>query len=256
MPNYPARGTEIDCFPLLNVSTMTCFGIDAFGDGYPSCADMRQKADRTQQPRGVVDQMEKRSKRENAEQHRQQHHQLVGLLVHEVLCAEREHQCEYEEPDGVFDDAIAQQRRCDQPRLDKSAVVVSVGPLSSGHGGCFWHAEAHRRFRWLLDQRRDAFNSEYSRPVTYRRSGADRHRLSLHFRPTRSSKSSSATTCQNCRQSTAFTFSDPRGMGAALRRHQRNWIGLTSVRSRRICRLCRRGCSIGANCLLSEIRDV
>ena len=75
---------------------------------------MGQKADRAQQPRGVVDQMEKRSKRENAEHHRQ-HHQLVDFLC-EVLGAEREHQCKYEEPDGVFDDAIAQQRRCDQSR--------------------------------------------------------------------------------------------------------------------------------------------
>ena len=92
---------------------MTCFGIDAFGHGYPGGADMGQKADRAQQPRGVVDQMEERSKRENAKQHRQQHYQLVDFLIHEVLCAEREHQCKYEEPDGVFDDAIAQQRRCD-----------------------------------------------------------------------------------------------------------------------------------------------
>ena len=49
---------------------------------------------------------------------------------------------------------------------------------------------------------------------------------------------------------------DPRGMGAALRQHQRKRIGLASTRSRRVCRPCRRRCSIGANCLLSETRGV
>ena len=49
---------------------------------------------------------------------------------------------------------------------------------------------------------------------------------------------------------------DPRGMGTALRQHQGKRIGLASARSRRICRPCRRRCSIGENCLLSEIRSV
>ena len=46
MANYPARGTEIDYFTLLDFSTVTYFGIDAFGHSYSGSADMGQKADR------------------------------------------------------------------------------------------------------------------------------------------------------------------------------------------------------------------
>ena len=69
--NHPGRRTELDAFPFLNVGAVTQFGIDAFGHGHPGGADMSQKADRAQQPRGVVDQMEERSERGNTEQGRQ-----------------------------------------------------------------------------------------------------------------------------------------------------------------------------------------
>ena len=69
----------------------------------------------------------------------------------------------------------------------------------------------------------------------------------LLFQPIRSSKSSSPRIASSLRR---LRSRDPRGVGAALRQHQRNRIGLTSPRSRRICRAWRRSCSVRANCFI------
>ena len=82
----------------------------------PGAADLRHNADGAQQSRGIVDQEEERRERHGAKQDRQEHDQLVDILLHSVLGAQREHQREYEERDAVSDDVVAQQRRRDDPR--------------------------------------------------------------------------------------------------------------------------------------------
>ena len=116
MLNDPIRSTEIEAFAVPEIRAESWFGIHAFDDREPVVADVGQNTDWTQQSRCVVDQIEERAEGKDAEQDRYQHDQLVGFPVHPVLRAERKHQRKYEDADGVFDDVVAQQRCCDDPR--------------------------------------------------------------------------------------------------------------------------------------------
>ena len=88
----------------------------------------------------------------------QKHDQLVDILLDPVLRTQREHQCECEQADGVFDDVVSQQRRSDNSRGQLRAGDLNRHEQRTEcedhegkrcrddglqHGLCAWHSEAH-----------------------------------------------------------------------------------------------------------------
>ena len=70
--------------------------IDAFDNCKPSVPDLGQDTNWTQQAGCVIDQIKKRGEARHSEERRDKQDQLMDILVHSVLSAERKEQCKDE----------------------------------------------------------------------------------------------------------------------------------------------------------------
>ena len=115
MVDDAAWRAEIEALAFPGVGPGGWIRIHAFDGRQAVCANFGQNTDGAQQSRCVIDQIEECCEGQYAEQGGEQHDQLVNILDHLVLRAEREHQRKNEDTNGVFDDVVSQQRGGDNP---------------------------------------------------------------------------------------------------------------------------------------------
>jgi hypothetical protein len=92
MPNGSVRLSKIGPLAGWFVWTQAWFRVDTFDDSQPSLSDKSYDADRTQKPRGVINQKKKCREAEYPEASRSKYDKLKDIPLHPVLSAYCEQQ--------------------------------------------------------------------------------------------------------------------------------------------------------------------